>query len=342
MKLSRRKFMVTVIGGVGILIGSYFLAISTGKLKPLKTAQKEKAKVFLVRTSDRRAGIRKLLSQFDLNDYHGKTVALKANFNSADPFPATTHIDTLKNIVKGLKEAGVDDIVLAERSGMGNTRTVLEQLGVFNLSKKLGFKVVVLDEEGRDRWMKVGEDGTHWLRGFYLSKVFLEADRVVQTCCLKTHRFGGHFTMSLKNSVGLVAKWIPGEPYNYMVELHMSPYQRLMIAEINRFYRVDLVVMDALKAFVTGGPERGDLAEPGLMLASRDRVALDAVGVAILRIHGSTKEVMDGRIFELEQIRRAAEIGVGVKSASDIRLIPLNNESLKDVEKIESILKSQG
>jgi len=38
------------------------------------------------------------------------------------------------------------------------------------------------------------------------NKTFLEAEKVVQTCCLKTHRFGGHFTLSLKNSVGLVAK----------------------------------------------------------------------------------------------------------------------------------------
>ncbi len=60
------------------------------------------------------------------------------------------------------------------------------------------------------------EGGTHWLRGFYLSKVVLEADVVIQTCCLKTHGFGGHFTMSLKNSVGLVAKKMPGGVYDYM------------------------------------------------------------------------------------------------------------------------------
>ncbi|MFQ6077217.1 MAG: hypothetical protein ACE5Z5_13980 [Candidatus Bathyarchaeia archaeon] len=51
---------------------------------------------------------------------------------------------------------------------------------------------------------------------------------------------------------------------------------------------------------------------------------------------------MEGRIFELDQIRRAAEIGVGVKSASDIRLTPLNDDSHDAANKIKSVLKSQG
>ncbi len=341
MRLSRRKFIAATLAVAGTILGSYFLTMASRRMNPT-TTQSENADVYVIKTADRSAGVRSLLSQFNLDNYHGRTVALKANFNSADPFPASTHIDTLENLVKGLKEARVGDLTLAERSGMGDTRRILERLGVFDLSEKLGFEVIVLDEENREGWVKIEADGTHWLNGFYLSTLFLDVDKIVQTCCLKTHRFGGRFTMSLKNSIGLVAKGVPGELYDYMLELHTSTYQRLMIAEVNRFYNVDLVVMDAVEAFVNGGPERGDLVEPNLMLASRDRVAIDAVGVAILRGYGSTEEVMDGGIFELEQIRRAAEIGVGVKSALDIRLVPLNDKSLDDVKAIERILRSQG
>ncbi|MEM2842713.1 MAG: DUF362 domain-containing protein [Candidatus Bathyarchaeia archaeon] len=85
--------------------------------------------------------------------------------------------------------------------------------------------------------------------------MFLEADKV-------THRFGGHFTTSLKNSVGLIAKQLPGNPYNYIAELHLSPFQRFMISEINRFYKVDLIVMNAEKAFVKGSPEKGEVVKP--------------------------------------------------------------------------------
>jgi len=209
------------------------------------------------------------------------------------------------------------------------------------LSERLGFEAVVLDELAKEEWVKVDRDGLHWLKGFYVAKLFLDADKIVQTCCLKTHRFGGHFTLSLKNSVGLVAKRVPGTIYDYMWELHGSPFQRLMIAEINKHYRADLVVMDGIEAFVSGGPEKGELVEPNLLLASEDRVAIDAVGVAILRMYGANGHVAKGSIFGQEQIRRAAELGVGVKSASDIRLTPLDAESRGVAEKIERVLGTE-
>ena len=74
---------------------------------------------------------------------------------------------------------------------MGNTEEVLEQMGVLALSKELGFNAVVLDDVGKDGWVKFERGKTHWLNGFYMAKVFHDADKIVQTCCLKTHRFGG-------------------------------------------------------------------------------------------------------------------------------------------------------
>jgi uncharacterized protein (DUF362 family) len=289
--------------------------------------------VLLVKTADRNEGIKRLLD---------KKVAIKANYNSADPFPASTHIQTLQSLVENLQEAGSSSLVLAERSGMGDTRRVLEKMGVLNLSNKLGFEAIVLDEEEKDDWIKIDGKGNHWMRGFYISKIFREADKVVQTCCLKTHRFGGHFTLSLKNSVGLVAKKLPRSVYNYMGELHLSPYQRMMIAEINEHYNVDLILMDGMKAFLNKGPERGLVTEPNLLLASKDRVAIDAVGVAILRHYGATHNVMQGRIFEQDQIKRAVELEIGVNSPERINLIPIDEESQDTVDNINNILREQG
>ena len=300
------------------------------------------SEVFLIKTTDHNQGVKSLLSRFDLTDFSEKHVAIKANFNSADPFPATTHLDTLQAIVETLKRANVADVTLGERSGMGNTRKVLDEMGVFALSKKLGFNAAVLDDISKDEWVKIKREGTHWLRGFCIAKLFTTTDKVVQTCCLKAHRFGGHFTLSLKNSVGLVAKKVPGSLYDYMWELHGSPHQRKMIAEINKHYNADLVVMDGIKAFVDGGPSCGKEVEPRLMLASKDRVAIDAVGVAVLRSYGSTDHIMKGRIFDLEQLRRASELEIGVKSASEIRLTTLNDESRDWAEKLNGILEREG
>jgi uncharacterized protein (DUF362 family) len=148
--------------------------------------------------------------------------------------------------------------------------------------------------------------------------------------------------MSLKNSVGLIASRPSGTSYDYMRELHSSPYQRLMIAEINKFYSTDLILMDATAGFSHGGPDKGTLIKPGLLLASSDRVAIDAVGVALLRFYGTTPEVMNGRIFEQEQIVHAANIGVGIDSAEKIELVPLDESSQKAADSIRKVLDEQG
>jgi uncharacterized protein (DUF362 family) len=273
-----------------------------------------------------------------MSDFNAKNVALKANYNSADPFPASSHPKTVQTLVRSIKEHDPSNIILAERSGMGITRDVLETMGIIYLGEKEGFEVRVLDEEDIDGWLKVDRKGTHWVKGFYISKIFTDADKVVQTCCLKSHRFGGHFTLSLKNSVGLVAKTVPGGAYNYMAELHISPYQRSMIAEINSNYDVDLILMDGMKAFVDKGPDQGHLVEPNLLLMSKDRIAIDAVGVSILRHYGTTRDISKGKIFDLDQIKRASDLGVGVTSSDKINIVGLNAESEAVAGELDQIL----
>lgn len=287
-------------------------------------------KVYLLSAEDRAAGIKTLLEQFSPNTYAHKRVAVKANFNSADPFPASTHPETLRAILTFLKGQDAQP-VLAERSGMGRTDQVLSRLGIFSVFSP--GEVITLDSLPKDQFSRF--QGDHWKRGFLLARVFLEADCVINTCCLKTHRFGGHFTLSLKNAVGAVARYDPEDHYDYMQELHSSPYQRQMIAEINACLPCHLVILDATSGFSTMGPEQGKRIEPHLLLATGDRVAADAVGVALLRHAGTTPEVEKGSIFEQEQIKRAVQLGIGVKSAKEMELVPLDGHSAAIARKLD-------
>ncbi|MGD8969002.1 MAG: DUF362 domain-containing protein [Anaerolineae bacterium] len=283
--------------------------------------------VALVRTEDRASGVERALDLLDVGPLQGQTVFLKPNFNSADLFPGSTHNDTLSALVRELQARGAGLITVGDRSGMGDTRRVMKRKGILRLAEELGFEALVLDEMDAAGWERMQPPGSHWRWGFAIARPVLNADVVVQTCCLKTHRFGGHFTLSLKNSVGLVAKQIPGERHNYMRELHSSPHQRLMIAEVNLAYRLDLILMDGLEAFVEGGPARGKRVAPGVILAGTDRVAIDAVGVAILRTFGTTPTVSRGPIFKQEQIARAVELGLGVTDPDEIALVTADRQS---------------
>jgi uncharacterized protein (DUF362 family) len=295
--------------------------------------------VAFVQTRDRAEGVRRALNLLDLGALGGQ-VLIKPNFNSADPAPGSTHNDVLRALVRELQARGAGTITVADRSGMGDTHRVMQQKGIFDLAQELGFETLVFDELEAQDWELIQSPQNHWQRGFLMPRCCTEAEALVQTCCLKTHRFGGHFTLSLKNSVGMAAKFDPTDGYNYMGELHSSAHQRRMIAEINAAYTPDLVVMDGVEAFVTQGPEAGKKVWSEVVLAGTDRVALDAVGVAILRHFGTTPQVEAGSIFEQEQIARAVELGLGVDGPEKIELVTGDADSQAYADQIREILVS--
>ena len=87
-----------------------------------------------------------------------------------------------------------------------------------------------------------------------------------------------------------------------------------------------------------GGPATGTLAETEVILAGVDRVAIDAVGVALLRYHGTTREVRRGAIFEQEQIARAVELGLGVAGPEEIELLTDDADSSTYAAEIRQLL----
>ncbi|MFC1978396.1 DUF362 domain-containing protein [Chloroflexota bacterium] len=296
-------------------------------------------KIALVSTENRIEGITGAINLLNINPVKGKEVILKPNFNTADPCPGSTHNDTLYALVEKLQIMGAKHITIAERSGPANTRDCMQQKGIFKMADELGFDIVNLEEIKPEDWVRIQPEGSHWENGFEFARIYNEAKCVVQTCCLKTHGFGGHFSLSLKLAVGMVAGRAIGAPY--MTEMHKSPHQRQMIAEMNTGYTPVLIVLDGVEAFTSGGPAKGERVNANVILAGTDRIAVDAVGVAILRILGTTPEVSNASIFEQDQIARAVELGLGVSSPEQIEIITGDGKSTEFSKKIrQELLKS--
>lgn len=331
--MNRREFLkgASMVSGM-MLAPTMLSAVEYDKsLAPM-------AAVAFVKTTDRATGVRRAIDLLGIERFRGKDLFVKPNFNSADTTPGSTSEETLLALLKKLKAMGAGPLTIGDRSGMGVTREVMEKKNTFQMGKELDAKVVVFDELTADDWELIQQPDSHWQQGFALPRVVRRAGGIVQTCCLKTHRYGGHFTLSLKNSVGLAAKVIPGNPYNFMRELHTSPHQRHMIAEINAAYHPDLVVLDGVEAFVNGGPDKGKLVNANVVLAGTDRVAVDAVGVALLRHFGTTPEVSQGAIFDQEQIARAAQLKIGVTSPRQIEVLTDDRESAEYAKQIKEML----
>lgn len=275
-------------------------------------------RVALVDTHDRAEGVNRSIDALKANPVKGKQVLIKPNFNTADPAPGSTHNQTLVALIQKLWDMGAASIRLGERS-FPPTRQVMEQKGILPLLKDLDVPVIDFDTLQPNDWVKVRPKACLWRDGFHIARPILEAECLVSTGCLKTHQFGGVFTLSLKLHVGVVPTTRHG--FAYMSELHQSPVQQKLIADINAAFKPHLVVMDGVDTFVDGGPATGKRVKGHVFLAGTDRIAVDAAGVAVLKSLGSNHAIMNTPIFEHDQIARAAEIGIGIGDISDVQIV---------------------
>jgi uncharacterized protein (DUF362 family) len=207
----------------------------------------------------------------------------------------------------------------------------MEAKGIFDLARDMEFGVLNYEEIPDNEWVHFAPPGTHWPEGFHLPRHVVESEYNVSTCCLKTHGAGGVFTMSMKLSVGLTPKSIRRV-------MHRSPDMRRMIAELNQGYRPNLIIMDGVEAFTDGGPSRGRLAQANVMIGGTDRVAVDAVGLAVLKDLGSNETIMGRPIFQQEQMARAVEVRLGVQGPDEIELISDDGAGTAYATRLQTIL----
>jgi uncharacterized protein (DUF362 family) len=333
-RMSRREFFAA---GAGLAGGIAFSSRAWGKANGGQVQLVDlsgKSRVILVKTESRADGVKKCLELLDFNPFGGKSVLVKPNLNTSDETPGSTHVDTLKAILERAREMGAKKLSIGDRSGPEATEQVFEKKGLPALAGSFDAKLLNFDELGDRGYAKYDPPSSHWKNGFLVARPVVETACVVSTCCLKTHQFGGVFSMSLKNSVGIV----PRKGHGFMRQLHGSPDQRRMIAEINAAYKPSVVILDGLTAFVDQGPMTGPRKDAGVFLAGTDRVAIDAVGVAILKDLGSNDAIMKPAIFAQEQISWAAQLELGASSPAGIVITTPDAASEAYAEKIRKIL----
>ena len=293
------------------------------------------SRIGFVKTEDRRHGVRASIAACGINPVKGKEVLIKPNFNTADPCPGSTHNDTLVALVDELWALGARSISLGERS-YPPTLQVMRQKGIVPLLEERDVTIINFDDLEAKDWVEFRPGNSHWSNGFRIARPVIETECLVSTCCLKTHQYGGVFTLSLKLHVGVVPTSRHG--FHYMSELHGSPWQQEMIAEINEPFHPQLIVLDGIDAFVDGGPMVGKPAKGHVFLAGADRVAIDAVGVAVLKVLGSNDAIMGKKIFDQRQIARAVELVLGASSPAGIELVAMDQDSRDYCDSVREML----
>lgn len=228
----------------------------------------------------------------------GDVVLLKPNFNTADSPPASTDINFLKAVVELVYESGAKLVMIGESSTMSmNTRKILEKRGVFDLLNMEQPPRIYVFEEGK--WIKKEIPNGKFLKSVYAPEILERADKLILLPCLKTHK-QVQFTGALKLSVGFMKP-------SQRIRLHFRNIQE-KIADLNKIIEPDLIIMDARKCFISGGPAHGEIREPNLILASTDRVAIDIEGVKIIQSYKGNS-LVGIKPEELPQIKGARYLG---------------------------------
>lgn len=229
----------------------------------------------------------------------GDVVLLKPNFNTADPFPASTDFEFLKAVVELVYDYEPKGVIIGDSSTLSlNTKRVMEKLKIFDLQEmKKPPRIYNFDE--RD-WVKKEIPNGKYLKSIKVPSFLDKADKLILLPCLKTHMLA-QFTGSLKLSVGFM------KPYQ-RTSLHLRHIQE-KIAELNKIISPDLIIMDGRKCFINKGPSHGKIKEPNVILASKSRVAIDIEGIKIIQSYrgNSLKNI---KPEEIPQIKKAIEFGI--------------------------------
>jgi len=245
----------------------------------------------------------------------GDRVLLKPAVNSGNPYPATTDPEALLALAELVQEAGGRPFVADRTMFLRSTEAAFAKNGILDACAQARIACLPLDDAEA---VAVHHPlASSWPgRTLHIYRPALEADHIVNVCTPRTHRLGD-FTMALKNNVGLVAG-------GRRARMHAGPGFKDRLAEISLVVRPSLIVMDGRLGFADGGPDSGDLVHPGFVAASVDPVAIDAVGIAYLRIAGTNDTLTRGSIWSIPLLRRAAAIGAGVSGPQGIRIVGLD------------------
>jgi len=152
------------------------------------------------------------------------------------------------------------------------------------------------------------------LKNLYISKIVREADVIINLPKFKTHSLTV-FTGGIKNMYGIIPAGLRRKFHGRY--LRSEDFCRMLV-DIYAMAKPQLTIIDAIMAMEGEGPGSGKMKDLGLILASRDAVALDAVCGGIIGLQP----------VDILTTRYAGERGLGISQLSSIDVIGEKFEDL--------------
>lgn len=252
-----------------------------------------------------------LIGDLDSVNVKGKRVLVKPNVVTANPSPVTTNPQVVRAVVKLMYEGGASEVVVGDSSAFIAlpTRDNMRRTGVEAAARETGAEVAYFEEED---WVRIRPTNTKYIKEFQVSKRAYEADVLVSVPVIKTHRYAT-YTIALKNTLGII------HPQD-RPSVHGSGNWEEVVAEINVAVQPSLIIVDGTKSMVAGGPLSGIAAETNMILATKDLIAADVIGLGVIKSFGKWDRVSERPVWDQKQVRRAVELGLGVGKGDELEI----------------------
>ena len=245
-------------------------------------------------------------------DIKGKSVLIKPNIVNRYPSPSNTNPLVIKHLIKILHESGVSKIFVGDMSAIFALPTKKNAMksGIWEAISEEDMTFVSFEKYGL---VEVDIPHGRFVKKAIVSEFIYNVDRVINVPVIKTHSYA-NYTISLKNFIGAIHP--QQRPY------FIAPdFWDEVIAELNVAYTPHLNILDGTKIFIKGGPTRGTVAIPNLIVITGDRIAADVVGLSIIRSFGGWEKLNTMNAWEQRQIKRAVDLNLGVRSPSELKIV---------------------
>jgi uncharacterized protein (DUF362 family) len=227
-------------------------------------------------------------------------IIIKPNLTNSSPPPVTTNVAAAEAVYRYCKTYAKAEIVIGEGCGSGRTSDVFAALGYTALAKKYGLKLIDFNEAES---VLLQNSKAFQLKQFYMPTIVREAF-VISLPVLKDHSFTTT-TIAMKNMFGIAPGKFYAGSWNKS-KLH-SPSTDKSVVDICLYKKPDLSVVDASVA-LKGNHLSGRHKNIGIILASFDPVAVDAVGSELLGYNPNRLEYLrlaDGLLGSMQNIEIA-------------------------------------
>lgn len=243
----------------------------------------------------------------------GMKVLLKPNMLMAfDPSKGvTTNPAVIKAIADEVCALKAEPFVGDSPGGVGSMYdNVLKATGI----KELGIPIVNFESKGMKKFDNPKAD----VDPIYISNAAMSFDLVINIPRMKTHELT-ILTCGIKNMFGCV----PGlKKIAYHLDAPTSERFAKALVDLFEKIRPAVTIVDAVIAMEGHGPSNGSLRQVGLIISSRDTVAVDAV----------CSKIMGLQPLDIHTTRIAAERGLGEADIDKLEIVGGKIEVLSDYQ----------